>query len=159
MKTQIKAIAKHFPVLATVIGIISGGIGIWTYFRPEPVLPDITGVWTITLKPEESTVNDYLDDVYVYEVYVIEKSGEITGIGEQTLYNGNLAKKHFKIEFEAVKFEDGHVVVAYRQMDNRGTEGILRLSYDEEHPEKLSGNYSASVANTKGKAEVSISKN
>ena len=46
---------SHLPLIATLIAIISGAIGIWAYMKPSINSKDLSGIWSITFKVEDST--------------------------------------------------------------------------------------------------------
>lgn len=94
--------------------------------------------------------------MYQFEVNVFKEDGKIRGRGEQTMYNGNTATKHFQLEFQTVTVTDNTVAVLYTMQGNRPYDVRLKLKPETTDGQTLIGSYSTPMAKTKGKAKVVI---
>ena len=154
----IKTIPKKYaPIAVTLITITTGILGIWAYVKPETELADFSGKWKIVCNVEKSSNKGLIDESMVYEVYVTQKGEEITGKGEQVLYNDKIAPGHFKFEIDDVQLDNRNMKIRYT-LDGNGrlTEGLIEVNYEQANPRHLVGVYSGTAANVEGKAEIFI---
>lgn len=149
--------SSKLALVATLTTIILGILGISSYVRSFKRYPDLRGTWTISFKVKESTYNPYINDQYVYNIFVTQSENKITGRGEQTLYNGKYAQKHFKMEWDNAEINDD-IVISYLLHGSRKTNGIMHLVIDPKDNTHLTGKFSGTAANTKGIVDVRISK-
>lgn len=156
MKVESKNWIAKITVLGTVLGVIGGLITIYDYYNKSlKKYPKLDGTWTVAFTVQESSYNPYINDVYVYELYVTQNEKIINGKGEQKLYNGAYARKHFKFEFNDIDVSD-RLNISYILYATREVSGIMTLNIDKNDSKHLIGTFHGSAANVKGLVDIKI---
>lgn len=156
MEANKSSITKKIGIAATLVSLAGGSVALWNQFKPLDEVPDLSGIWTITNTVESSNLERYVGEVYAFEVYVTQDGAKLTGEGEQTHYNGNVAPSHFPIKITEGSVREDKVIVRYTMKGTRETTGIITLKFDAEGTDRLTGTFASAAADTKGKTVVRI---
>lgn len=146
----------NYKTFATILGIVATSVTLFFTLKNNLTFsPELEGRWTITFLVEGSSYKTYIGDRYVYEVYVTQDKEYFSGRGEQILYNGKVAKSHFKIEWDKMKL-DKKLIINYRLYGTRPTTGLMELEFVKGNKKRLSGVFHGTAAKTSGQVEVII---
>lgn len=154
--TKIKWL-KPLPIIGSIIAIISGGFGIWGYVRPDPEIPDLKGLWKISIKVTESRLENYINDEMQYRVMVLQEGTKLKGSGEQSLYNHKPAPSKFRVDPFTGEIDNDDVLITYLLHGNeRQTDAMLKVKLDPDNDKRLLGTYHGNVADQSGTVEIII---
>jgi hypothetical protein len=146
-----------FQVIAAAITIALGGLGIWSQLGlSASETEQLTGKWILTLEPKESSKPEYIGEVYVFEMNVFEENGKLTGRGEQTLYNGKMAAKHYPIAVNKIDVKDENLFVLCHIEGYRPYDITLNLLQSSGNPGEWKGSYETPMATTRGEAMLAV---
>jgi hypothetical protein len=146
-----KNLIKFGPIFSIIVGITT----LITFVQNHKNYPKFDGKWIVKFHVINSSYKAYINDEYVYEVYVNQTDNIISGNGEQKLYNSKIAKKHFKIEWSDIKI-DKQFKITYKLHGTRKTSGLMELQIDKNNKKHLVGKFHGAAANTNGNVEIVI---
>ena len=162
METNRSSIAKKLGIAATVVSLTAGSLALWDKVKPETVLPDVRGRWTITNTVTESNGSKFDGEVYVYSVGVNEATDRsLSGTGEQTHYQMTNAERRaapsrFKIDLTGGQNGEHKITANFTIHGNREFTGSFNLVRDEADERHLTGTFEYTAGGTKGTTDVRI---
>nr|WP_321233604.1 hypothetical protein [uncultured Psychroserpens sp.] len=145
-------------ILAWVVGIVAGIIGITSSFESKENTIDLSGNWEMTFKVQKSSLERFNDNnlEYKYKIFITQNGNSIEGNGEKFWENFKGTESFYNLNQKTPisisgKISNNKLTANITEKGlRRETSGHIEFETIDNHLNIIQGNFTTTAANSSG---------
>lgn len=152
MKVNLKVWWQLITFLSVVIGIIVGGIEIYSKTLGNKV-PDVSGSWKFDFITEQTSYRAFQGIKATWKIYITQDDNKVSGTGEAIAQNDILLPTRKRITMDlSGTIKDDILTVTYNVVNpsSRNSRGSFTMNLAEKVGDYYKGRFTGTAANSSG---------